>query len=490
MTEETNIPSEFSQTPPEPSEKELVQNRINNYRVGVKPNVAQIVNALLESHLKNGLVQLNELEAIVAVRDDVTQGLAEYNLAVETATKRLNEIVQEEAIAKSQELEERRLREEEKLVAERQLRKSLEDRVAQLESLLSESRSAVESIDDTDYRQPPEHIITQNIDKLTPPDPMESWEKWTPPTLTEDPEPKPKKPKSKAWDMVRASRPDSVAEDGATIPQSETTVPFSTDEELVEKVEETKKAFKDFAEEVKESNQRPSGLYHHLKTDEEHEERRSIDDATPEEWDAAARNLAGISQDDLEEYEDTLPDLDQLELDFDKPFEDLPEAEEYIEGYDANGSPVVEKVEELKIVEEDTETEPSFTKPVVSAGNAPHLREVLSDGDSLKVSTTAETEEELLEKLAEKYEEPEEETVEIVIPSRSDLESLTKSQIKVEGDKLGFDINQTQTKTKMIDSFVEQSEEYIRELTEDEGFVSASTDDEGDDDNTRDGGYF
>ena len=42
----------------------------------------------------------------------------------------------------------------------------------------------------------------------------------------------------------------------------------------------------------------------------------------------------------------------------------------------------------------------------------------------------------------------------------------------------------------MIDSFVEQSEEYIRELTEDEGFVSASTDDEGDDDNTRDGGYF
>ena len=127
MTEETNIPSEFSQTPPEPSEKELVQNRINNYRVGVKPNVAQIVNALLESHLKNGLVQLNELEAIVAVRDDVTQGLAEYNLAVETATKRLNEIVQEEAIAKSQELEERRLREEEKLVAERQLRKSLED---------------------------------------------------------------------------------------------------------------------------------------------------------------------------------------------------------------------------------------------------------------------------------------------------------------------------------------------------------------------------
>lgn len=473
MTEETNIPSEFSQTPPEPTEKELVQNRINNYRVGVKPNVAQIVNALLESHLKNGLVQLNELEAIVAVRDDVTQGLAEYNLAVETATKRLNEIVQEEAIAKSQELEERRLREEEKLVAERQRRKSLEDRVAQLEALLSESKSAVENIDDTDYRQPPEHIITQNIDKLTPPDPMESWE---PPTLTE--EPKPKKPKSKAWDMIRASRPDSVAEDGATIPQSETTVPFSTDEELVEKVEETKKAFKDFAEEVKESNQRPTGLYHHLKTDEEHEERKSIDDATPEEWDAAARNLAGISQDDLEEYEDTLPDLDQLELDFDKPFEDLPEAEDYIEE------------EELKIAEEDTETEPSFTKPVVSAGNAPHLREVLSDGDSLKVSTTAETEEELLEKLAEKYEEPEEETVEIVIPSRSDLESLTKSQIKVEGDKLGFDINQTQTKTKMIDSFVEQSEEYIRELTEDEGFVSASTDDEGDDDNTRDGGYF
>ena len=44
----------------------------------------------------------------------------------------------------------------------------------------------------------------------------------------------------------------------------------------------------------------------------------------------------------------------------------------------------------------------------------------------------------------------------------------------------------------MIDSFVEQSEAYIKELTEDSGFISASETDEDDDDNdnSRDGGYF
>ena len=39
---------------------------------------------------------------------------------------------------------------------------------------------------------------------------MESWEKWTPPPIKEEPTLQPPKPKSKAWDMVRATRPDTV----------------------------------------------------------------------------------------------------------------------------------------------------------------------------------------------------------------------------------------------------------------------------------------
>ena len=43
----------------------------------------------------------------------------------------------------------------------------------------------------------------------------------------------------------------------------------------------------------------------------------------------------------------------------------------------------------------------------------------------------------------------------------------------------------------MIDSFVEQSEKLIQELTEEDGFVSATETTEGDDNvDRRDGGYF
>ena len=72
---EENKPSEFSQTPPELSEKEKIQARISQYQVGMKPQTAQIVNAILESQLKNGLVKLPDLEAIIDVRNTVTSGL-------------------------------------------------------------------------------------------------------------------------------------------------------------------------------------------------------------------------------------------------------------------------------------------------------------------------------------------------------------------------------------------------------------------------------
>ena len=143
----------------------------------------------------------------------------------------------------------------------------------------------------------------------------------------------------------------------------------------------------------------------------------------------------------------------------------------------------------------------------MSAGNAPSVRKTLSSGDSveakvpdLKIVTTADTEEELLEKLKEKYAdepEPEEEEYdEIVIPSRSELEGLTKAKIKQEADRLDFDVNATQSKAKMIDEFVLRTEEFIQSLTEDEesGFISATeTDEDGEtngDDDHRDGGYF
>jgi hypothetical protein len=411
MADEINKPSEFSQTPPELSEKERIQKRIQDFRIGLKPQTAQVVNALLETHLKNGGAKLNELEAMILVRDDIGNGLGEYNLAVETATKRLNEILAIEELEKQEEFAKRVQLEKDKLNEERLRRKELEKRVEEL----------IAQVNGQDKRQAPE------------------WTPYTPPELTpqevQEPEPTPApapKPKSKAWDMIRATRP------------------------AVE------------------------------------EETKSLDDVTPEEWDNASKSLKSFSevtQEDVitedgelqekidetkqaveqwkEENVDTLPDLADLS-EFDKEvIQDEDVEDEDVEDVDIDDA--------FQVQEEDTETQPDFA-PTITAGNAPNLRLV----DDYKDLESA------------KEEEGEEEYDEIVIPNKSELQSLTKSKIKETADVLGFEVDLTQTKAKMIDSFVEQSEAYIKELTEDSGFISASETDEddNDNDNSRDGGYF
>ena len=432
MADEINKPSEFSQTPPELSEKERIQKRIQDFRIGLKPQTAQVVNALLETHLKNGGAKLNELEAMILVRDDIGNGLGEYNLAVETATKRLNEILATEELEKQEEFAKRVQLEKDKLNEERLRRKELEKRVEQL----------LEQINGQDKRQEPQ------------------WTLHTPPELTpqqiEEPEPTPApapKPKSKAWDMVRATRP-------------------AVEEEI-------------------DLDHAPS--------------RNSIDDVTPEEWDSASKGLKSFSEvtqeesitedEELqekidetkqaveqwkEENVDTLPDLEDLS-EFDKEVitdEDYEEVSDFGEDL---------PVEEFQVQEEDTETQPDFA-PTITAGNAPNLKSVITGGNAPNLKLVDDYKD--LE--SAKEEEGEEEYDEIVIPNKSELQSLTKSKIKETADVLGFEVDLSQTKAKMIDSFVEQSEAYIKELTEDSGFISASETDEddNDNDNSRDGGYF
>lgn len=435
MVDETNTPSEFSQTPPELSEKERIQKRIQDFRIGLKPQTAQVVNALLETHLKNGGAKLNELEAMILVRDDIGNGLGEYNLAVETATKRLNEIIAQEEVEKQEEFTKRVQLEKDKLNEERLRRKQLEKRV---EELLAQ-------IDGQDKRQ------------VQDPE----WTLHTPPELTPEPTPEPTPApsptpvKSKAWDMIRALNP------------------------------------------VKE------------------EEPKSLDDVTPEEWDSATKGLKSFSEvtqeepitedEDLqnkidetkqaveqwkEENVDTLPDLEDLSVTEELTDEDYEEVEDLQQEFldtleDEEVEEEVEEeitdfgedlpVEEFQVQEEDTETKPDFA-PVITGGNAPNLK-LVSDYKDLESA---------------KEEEVEEEYDEIVIPNKSELQSLTKAKIKETADVLGFEVDLSQTKSKMIDSFVEQSEAYIKELTEDSGFISASETDEDDDgdDNSRDGGYF
>ena len=94
---------------------------------------------------------------------------------------------------------------------------------------------------------------------------------------------------------------------------------------------------------------------------------------------------------------------------------------------------------------------------------------------------------------AKRAEEPEEEYDEVTIPSESDLKAMTKKAINAQAVILDFDVPTSLTKTKMIESFLQQTEEFIAGLQDSGEFVSATMDDGEDDDDTnnnQDGGYF
>ena len=88
----------------------------------------------------------------------------------------------------------------------------------------------------------------------------------------------------------------------------------------------------------------------------------------------------------------------------------------------------------------------------------------------------------------ESSEPQEEEFEEVVIPNRTDLESMTKKEILNSAGNLSFTIDSKLNKSLMIDSFESQANALIEELTGSDEFVSSEEADGNDD--RRDGGYF
>ena len=118
-------PSDFAQQVPEKSEIERIQERIANFKIGLSPQSAQIVNGLLEAHLKTGQVKPNELEALILVRDDVVAGVEEYNTQVKNSQTRLQVLLEEEQVAKQLEIARRIESEKTKTADERNFVKEL-----------------------------------------------------------------------------------------------------------------------------------------------------------------------------------------------------------------------------------------------------------------------------------------------------------------------------------------------------------------------------
>lgn len=154
--------------------------------------------------------------------------------------------------------------------------------------------------------------------------------------------------------------------------------------------------------------------------------------------------------------------------------EDAKGTEEFFEEVESVANAVVEEDLPVEETVEEVKEEPKPSAPIITGGNAPSLKNVKVLDEPPVVTQ-------------------EEEFEEIVIPDVKDLNRMTKAKISEAADKLNFDIDINTTKQGMIDSFVEQSEKLITELTDSEGFVSSTT--TGTDDNEenvdrQDGGYY
>lgn len=437
----------------ERSEFQQIQDRIQNYKITTSPQVAQLNQALLAQHLASGKAQLDDLDGLITVRNELKQGLGDYQQAVVHAQKRLSELAEEEQIKKQEELAAREQAHNQKLADERQLRKSLQDRVKILEAQL-EALSGVQGniapqphIDDAYDADLSGTTLSRREQVLQ--DPVEA-----------------SKPKSKAWDMVRATRPDATT--------------TSIDEQMKELAE--------------------------LELD---------DEDTGEEEGKLVYGGFDIPE-DAKGTDDFLAEVERVEAE-QEALEKSEEEKEFVKSIfeEEEVSDLGEDlpVEDLRVAEEDTTTTPNFSKPVVSGGNAPNLKAVVSDTPRVtapieeepkKVIPSYDSEEELLAaaqaKIDAQQEEVEEEFEEISIPDLEELQAMRKLDILAQGEVLGFELDSKLSKAELIEQFQTSVEAFVEQLKEDGEFVQVkegeefdfANEEKEDDDKTdvRDGGYF
>lgn len=431
------VKSEFAQQvvePPQKSEFEMVQERIANYTIAVTPNNAQTISNILELGLSKGNFKLSELDSLVSIREEVNKGLIEYQTQVGVAQRRLQELQEEETARIVKEREDAQNELFNRMTEERQNRKKAEEELrlvkAQLEAL-SNVQGNVTSAPITSGGNAPSVTGEKPEPNLQP-------------------EPKVPGKTSPAFAVARALNP--VKEEDVDLGEQKLgTESISTDEDFVEKVEETKKSFK--------------------------------------EWEEAKEEVVLDVPEDAKGTKEFFEEVDKVESEVEELVyeEDFTEEEKELLDEELSDEEVEEVVEELKVAEEDTTTQPTFP---ITGGNAPNLKGQVPAPQ--KVSAVYDSEEELLKAVQDKIDakKEEEEYDEIVIPSSDELENMTKKQIESAGTKLGFTVSTKDTKDVMIESFLEQTQEFIQDLQDSGEFVSASEEGKDENDDVRDGGYF
>ena len=235
-------------TEPELSESDRIRQRIQDYKAQLSPNTLQVIQIMLEAQLKSGLMKPADLDALVMLRDEVNKAQIEYNTQVQNAQRRLQDLSETEMAEKVAAEEAKIQAIVDSRDAERARRKNVEDRLAQMEAVLASHGISM------DLNQDGVVGLTEGqvADELTEEeqaqvDEMIQVEK---DNITSKP--------SRAFQVARALNPEPAVSDEAMAKANELADEL---EEFEQKVEETKKSFKEWDEENKQESFdfKPSG---------------------------------------------------------------------------------------------------------------------------------------------------------------------------------------------------------------------------------------
>lgn len=476
MAEEVKSNFSSEQAPPVKSELEMVQERIANYTVPLKPNTANVVNAMLVMQLEKGMVKASDLEAFITVRDDITTGLADYQQQVTNANARMQQLLEQDQQVKMQQLAEQEQARQQKEAEERQRRKKAESRVAQMEAVLLSHGISMDLNGDGVIGVKQGTLGQDGFVQLTAQEQqqVDSIVRQQTPLAT----PEQKQQRKGNMGLARAMNPVEVDVPVITEP----TIP----------VESLKEKILQGPEDVPLTHE-PSVADLETAPTVVTEDITDIDD---DSWDEPI-----ISQgEDLESFFD---EVDKVEEEFEGTYtEPTPlfnVAEEDIETQPiATSGNIKAVVSEPENIEAPISTDEDFLARVEETKQA-----FAEEEEPTKVIPTYDSEEELLAAAQAKIDQQvqddideeqfndsfEDETEEVTIPDRTDLESMSREAILEQASMFEFNIPSSVSKGQMIDMFESETEAFIKRLQDSGEFVSSEESEDVKDD-VRDGGYF
>ena len=513
MEQSDNQPTAFEQevSIPEPTEIERIQNRITNFTVGLKPATAEAALASMSILLSKGLLKMEELDAAISIREEINRGLIDYQTAVQIAQKDM-EVAQQNLLIQQQEERQKVLAEKDTQIEdERLLRKRTQDnlehqmnRAAQMEAVLKSHGINIDLDGDgvvglkegqvADTLSASEQAEVDNI--------VHGYDANGSPTTETVPYSVPTgsgKP-SGAFKLARMMNPIEEGANGTTA--EDMRPPVTHDPVLQEKIEDTAEAFKDYTSIAQDGANIPQS------------ETTSImnQDVPPQ---VAGGLIAGEDTESFLDEVDRVQEVSEIDemtdLEEEEKFEDDWTEPTLDIGYDSPKDDTLDMTRREKVLLDPLSASErsdginaqipqpqNVSAPVITGGNAPSItKEHLADGVYVEKEEIGENDVLVSVdniKTIEDYEdlvaETEDEFEEVVIPNRTDLESMTKKEIISSAGNLNFEVDSKLTKSLMVDSFESQANSLIEELTAGESFESISEETVDGDDDRRDGGYF